>query len=105
MLKGKGIKVNPTPSLIKLHKFLSFYINLYEILRMARFLKQLIEEEGISQAELSRESRISTTTINKICTKNLNGGNVSPTTKGKLTKAINKILGSQKYKIQDIKFI
>lgn len=71
---------------------------------MARFLKQIIEEEGISQAELSRESGISTTTINKICTKNLNGGNISPTTKGKITKAVNKIVGTQKYKPQDIKF-
>ena len=71
---------------------------------MARFLKQIIEEEGISQAELSRESGISTTTINKICTKNLNGGTISPTTKGKITKAINKIVGDQKYKSQDIKF-
>lgn len=58
---------------------------------MARFLKQIIEEEGISQAELSRESGTSTTTINKICTKNLNGGNISPITKGKITKAVNKL--------------
>jgi transcriptional regulator with XRE-family HTH domain len=71
---------------------------------MAKFLKQIIEEEGISQAELSRESGISTTTINKICKKNLNGGKLSPTTKGKITKAINKIIGGQNYKAQDIKF-
>ena len=71
---------------------------------MARFLKQIIEEEGISQAELSRISGVSTTTINKICTKNLSGGTVSPTTKGKITKAINKIIEAQKYKVQDLKF-
>lgn len=77
---------------------------MYEILGMAKFLKQIIEEEGISQAELSRESNISTTTINKICNRNLNGGEVSPTTKGKIAKGINKLVGIQKYKPQDIKF-
>jgi len=71
---------------------------------MARFLKQIIEEEGISQAELSRISGVSTTTINKICRNNLSGGTVSPTTKGKITKAINKIIEAQKYKVQDLKF-
>ncbi|MBK8609379.1 MAG: helix-turn-helix transcriptional regulator [Chitinophagaceae bacterium] len=71
---------------------------------MPRFLKQILEEEGISQAQLSRVSSVSTTTINKICTKNLNGSDISPTTKGKLTKAINKLVGNMTYKIQDIKF-
>ncbi len=71
---------------------------------MPRFLKQILEEEGISQAQLSRISDVSTTTINKICTKNLNGNQISPTTKGRITKAINKITGTTIYKIQDIKF-
>jgi plasmid maintenance system antidote protein VapI len=70
---------------------------------MPRFLKEILEEEGISQAQLSRSSDVSTTTINKICTRNLNGADISPTTKGKLTKAINKLAGSA-YKISDIKF-
>lgn len=71
---------------------------------MPTFFKQILEEEGISQAQLSRVSGISTTTINKICTKNLGGSEISRTTKGKLTKAINKIIGTPTYKIQDIKF-
>jgi len=71
---------------------------------MGHFLKDILEEEGISQAELSKTSDVSTTTINKICTKNLNGSSVSNTTKGKLTKAINKIIGKDNYKIADIKF-
>ena len=70
---------------------------------MARLLKQIIEEEGISQAELCRESGVSTTTVNKICTKKLNS-KISPTTKGKITKAINKLVGNHKYKISDIEF-
>jgi hypothetical protein len=71
---------------------------------MPKFLKQILEEEGISQAKLSRISEVSTTTINKICTKNLNGNQISSTTKGKITKAINKITGTSVYKIPDIKF-
>jgi transcriptional regulator with XRE-family HTH domain len=71
---------------------------------MGRFLKDIIEEEGISQAELSKVSGVSTTTINKICTKNLSRSKVSNTTKGKLAKSINKIIGRENYKISDIKF-
>lgn len=71
---------------------------------MAKFLKAIIEEEGITQAELSRVSAVSTTTINKICRKTLETSKVSATTKGKLVKAINKILGTQTYKVQDITF-
>ena len=71
---------------------------------MSKFLKDIIEDEGISQAELSRVSGVSTTTINKICTKGLKGAKISPTTKGKLTKAINKLLDSRNFKPQDIDF-
>jgi len=71
---------------------------------MAKFLKVILEEEGISQAELSRISGVSTTTINKICKKNLNGTKISPTTKGKLIKALNKIIGGVTYNAQDILF-
>ena len=71
---------------------------------MKRFLRDILEEEGISQAELSRISQVSTTTINKICTRSLNGKQISNTTKGKLTKAINKIVASEKYKSSHIRF-
>ncbi len=43
---------------------------------------------GHQPAELSRVSGVRTTTVNKICTKNLSGGIVSPTTKGKITKKL-----------------
>jgi transcriptional regulator with XRE-family HTH domain len=71
---------------------------------MPRFLKEIIEQEGISQSQLSKDSGVSTTTINKICTKNLNGSKISGTIKGKLTKGINKNIGKESYKISDIKF-
>lgn len=71
---------------------------------MAKFLKDIIENEGISQAELSRISGVSTTTINKICKRSLNGAKISPTTKGKLTKGINKLLNNQVFKPKDIDF-
>ncbi|MES2328138.1 MAG: helix-turn-helix transcriptional regulator [Bacteroidota bacterium] len=71
---------------------------------MAIFLKVILEEEGIKQSELSRESGISTTTINKICTRNLGGTSVSPTTKGKLVKSLNKLVGKEKYKATGINF-
>jgi transcriptional regulator with XRE-family HTH domain len=69
---------------------------------MGKYLKEIIEEEGISQAELSRASGVSTTTINKICQKNFKGSNISPTTKGKLIKALNKIIENKRYSIQDV---
>jgi len=71
---------------------------------MPKFFKQILEAEGISQAQLSRASSVSTTTINKICTRNLGGADISATTKGKLIKAINKLVGAPTYKIHDIKF-
>lgn len=70
---------------------------------MSKFLKKLLEDEGISQAKLSRESGVSTTTINKICTKNLGTKVISPTTKGKITKAVSKLTGRE-YKAGEIKF-
>jgi len=70
---------------------------------MGIFLKEILEKEGISQAELSKACDVSTTTINKICTKNLNGGKISNTTKGKIVKGINK-LGDTNYSIKEIKF-
>lgn len=71
---------------------------------MAKHLKEIIEEEGISQAELSRISGVSTTTINKICTKSAKYTKISGTTKGKITKGINKLVIGKKFKITDIKF-
>ena len=66
---------------------------------------EVLELEGISQADLSRTSGVSTTTINKICRKKLYGKPISRTTKGKLVNAINRLATpDKKYAIQDIDF-
>ena len=55
-----------------------FTLETYQSLKKrTSFIKQVIEEEGISQSALSKASNVSTTTINKICNKNLNGGKIS----------------------------
>lgn len=63
-------------------------------------LIRVLEKEGISQAELSRISLVSTTTINKICTNSdfvLKG-----TTLGKIIKGLNKLTIEGKYSSDDI---
>lgn len=71
---------------------------------MVRFSKEFLGSLGLSQAELSRYSGVSTTTINKICTQNLGGKTLSEATKGKLVNGINKFLDKEKYKVNKIKF-
>jgi hypothetical protein len=72
---------------------------------MARFLSQIIDDEGISQAELSRTSKISVTTINKICNKKLYGKPIKKITMVKIVNGINKLIdGNKKYKFEDIVF-
>lgn len=58
-------------------------------------LRQVLENERKTQAELARESGFSTTTINKIYT---GKGNGSPTTQAKIVDAINSLSG-QNYAI------
>ena len=53
-------------------------------------LKQILENEGISQAQLAQRSKISAGTINKLCNhKRL----VTPTTQAKIMKALISLAG------------
>ena len=61
-------------------------------------LKNVLINEGITQAELTKESGISQGTINKVC----NGKRTpSPTTQHKILKALNKLTHT-KYELSDI---
>lgn len=61
-------------------------------------LRQVIDNEGISQAEVARVSGFSTNTINKIYNKKTNG---APRTQVKVVEAVNQISG-QTYDIRVI---
>lgn len=58
-------------------------------------LRDILEREGISQAELSRASFVSTTTINKIC--GTEDFNFKGAMRGKITKGLNKLTKDGKY--------
>lgn len=53
-------------------------------------LRQVLDNEKITQAELARESGFSTNTVNKIYLKKTNG---APTTRGKMVDAVNRLSG------------
>jgi transcriptional regulator with XRE-family HTH domain len=63
----------------------------WSTLDMARNkLKQILQDEGITQAQLSAKSGVSAGTINKVC----NGRRpVSPTTQAKIIKALISLAG------------
>jgi hypothetical protein len=67
---------------------------------MTNNLKKVLITEGISQAALSRQSRVSTTTVGKLYNKSSDF--VSDTKKGALVRGINDILNSEKYSFSDI---
>ena len=61
-------------------------------------LKGTLEKEGITQAQLSKKSNVSSGTINKLC----NGNRVvSPTTQAKILKALISLAGKN-YSKKDI---
>lgn len=64
-------------------------------------LRSLLDNEGVTQAEMHRVSGINLITINQICA----GKNKSPrpTTIAKLVKALNKISGKE-YNFDDVFF-
>ena len=68
---------------------------------MANTLRKIINTEGITQADLSRESGVNTTTITNICN-NSTKNNVREVTKGKIAKAINRIIKENKYTAESI---
>jgi len=61
-------------------------------------LKQILIREGITQAELSRISTLSVTTINKVVNQKRT---VSPTSQHKIIKALNQISGKN-YEVGEI---
>ena len=62
-------------------------------------LREILDTEGLTQAELSRLSKVASGTINRYINQ---GANPSPATKAKIVKAINNYLDSEKYSIVDI---
>jgi transcriptional regulator with XRE-family HTH domain len=61
-------------------------------------LKQILQKEGITQAQLSAKSGVSSGTINKVC----NGNRlVTPTTQAKILKALISLAG-RNYGTKDI---
>ena len=67
---------------------------------MSNNLKKILISEGISQAKLSRESGVSTTTIGKLY--NLSDHFVSDTKKGAIVKGINKLIEEDKYEFSQV---
>ena len=63
-------------------------------------LQQVLNDEGLTQADLHRISEVNSTTINKICTSK----NTSPTDAiiTRLVKGVNKLIEKDKYKNGDI---
>lgn len=61
-------------------------------------LRQVLENERITQAALARESGLSTNTINKMFNRRANG---AATTQGKVVDGINSLSG-QNYEVTDI---
>jgi transcriptional regulator with XRE-family HTH domain len=62
-------------------------------------LKSTLVREGIKQAELARDSSVSSGTVNKVCNGRLT---VAPTTRHRLVGALNRRIGSEKYRTEDI---
>ncbi len=58
---------------------------------MSHRLKELLVENGITQAELSRASGVSSTTINKICNEKRS---VSKTTQYKILRGLKKLINN-----------
>jgi predicted transcriptional regulator len=61
-------------------------------------LKDILEEEGITVAEFSRKSGISQGSIYRYC----DGADPKVPFKGKICRAINSLIGHDKYKVTDI---
>ena len=63
-------------------------------------LQHILDVEGYTQADLASLSGINATTINLICRGRQKFPR--PATKSRLTKGINQLVGSEKYKVIDI---
>ena len=63
-------------------------------------LKEILNIEGITNAELSRASKVNSMTIGKLCKGD--GDRVRETTKGKIIKGLNSIVGHEKYSFSNV---
>ena len=61
-------------------------------------LKEKLDSHGVSQADLSKESGVSTGTINRVCSQDRTP---APRTKTKIVNGLNK-LSESKYEVADI---
>lgn len=62
-------------------------------------LKATLVKEGIKQSELANAARVAPGTVNKICNGKMTA---APTTCNRLVAALNKLIGSEKYRVEDI---
>ena len=62
-------------------------------------LKSTLIREGIKQAELARKANVSPGTVNKVCNNKLA---VAPTTLNRLVATLNRLVGTEKYRVEDI---
>lgn len=63
-------------------------------------LKEVLDEEGITQKQLSFLCGLSVSTINKICNNSI--GRVGRATEAQIIGAINREVGQPKYKGEDV---
>lgn len=63
------------------------------------FLKEVLVKEGITQAQLAREAGVSAGTVNKVCSRSRD---VAPTTRNRLVVTLNRVIRSEKYRVEDI---
>lgn len=62
-------------------------------------LKAVLIKEGLKQSELAGEAGVSQGTVNKVCNGKLMP---APTTRNRLVAALNRLLKSEKYRVEDI---
>ena len=74
-------------------------INLQEYMKMANnCLKDKLDSHGVSQADLSKETGVSTGTINRVCSKTRTP---APRTMSRIVQGLNKLSKSE-YGVSDI---
>ena len=72
--------------------FIHFFAKII-IIAMRTKLKEILETEGITQVELHQQCKLSIGAISRFA----NGKEPNPVSKSKLVKALNEIIGKEKY--------
>lgn len=62
-------------------------------------LKTILVQEGIRQTELARATGLSVSMIGRMCNCRANG---APVTQGKVTSGVNKLIGADRYRREDL---